>query len=97
MQVDNEILSSILEERNPEKAESDKLQPETEQVNYQQVAGFIDLRTTYSDGAHDLNFLIKLTKERGFDVLFINDHDRMAMEYGIFAFRNILRKREELS
>ena len=97
LQVDNEILSSILEERNPEKAESDKLQPETEQVNYQQVAGFIDLRTTYSDGAHDLNFLIKLAKERGFDVLFINDHDRMAMEYGIFPFRNILRKREELS
>ncbi|ODS31246.1 MAG: hypothetical protein SCARUB_03640 [Candidatus Scalindua rubra] len=63
--------------------------------DYQQVTGLIDLRTTYSDGAHDLNFLIRLAKERGFDVLFINDHDRMAMEYGIFPFRNIFRKREE--
>ncbi|MCR4343123.1 MAG: hypothetical protein NUV44_00020 [Candidatus Scalindua sp.] len=63
---------------------------------YQQVAGLIDLRTTYSDGAHDLNFLIDLAKKRGFEVLFINDHDRMVMEYGIFPFRNIIRKKVEL-
>ena len=63
---------------------------------YQQVAGLVDLRTTYSDGAHDLNFLIDLAKKRGVDVLFINDHDRMAMEYGIFPLRNIIRKKEEL-
>ncbi len=64
--------------------------------DYQQVAGLIDLRTTYSDGTHDLDFLVKLARERGFDVLFINDHDRMALEYGILPFRNIIRKREEL-
>jgi hypothetical protein len=64
--------------------------------DYQQVAGLIDLRTTYSDGAHDLNFLIDLAKKRGFEVLFINDHDRMTLEYGIFPLRNIIRKKEEL-
>ena len=64
--------------------------------DYQQVAGLIDLRTTYSDGAHDLNFLIDLAKKRGFEVLFINDHDRMTMEYGIFPLRNIIRKKEEM-
>ncbi|KHE92945.1 MAG: hypothetical protein SCABRO_01334 [Candidatus Scalindua brodae] len=64
--------------------------------SYQQVAGLIDLRTTYSDGAHDLDFLIALAKKRGFDLLFINDHDRMTMEYGIFPLKNIIRKREEL-
>ncbi len=95
-QVDTSLLSSILEEENTEEVKSNKLQLETEQVDYQQIAGLIDLRTTYSDGAHDLNFLIDLAKKRGFEVLFINDHDRMAMEYGIFPFRNILRKREEL-
>ncbi|MFQ5685363.1 MAG: hypothetical protein ACE5GV_01755 [Candidatus Scalindua sp.] len=63
--------------------------------DYQQVAGLIDLRTTYSDGAHDLDFLVKLAKKRGFDVLFINDHDRMTLEYGLFPFRNILRKKVE--
>ena len=64
--------------------------------DYQQVAGLIDLRTTYSDGAHDLDFLIDLAKKRGFEVLFINDHDRMTLEYGIFPLRNIIRKKEEL-
>ncbi len=65
--------------------------------DYKQAAGLIDLRTKYSDGAHDLNFLIGLAKERGFDAIFINNHDRVAMEYGVFPFRNIFRKREELS
>jgi hypothetical protein len=64
--------------------------------DYQQVTGLIDLRTTYSDGAHDLNFLIDLAKKRGFEVIFINDHDRMTMEYGIFPLRNIIRKKEEM-
>jgi hypothetical protein len=63
--------------------------------NYRQVAGLIDLRTTLSDGAHDLEFLIQLAKERGFKVLFVNDHDRMVMEYGLFPFRNIVKKRVE--
>ena len=63
---------------------------------YQQIAGLIDIRTTYGDGVHDLDFLIDLAKKRGFEVLFINDHDRMAMEYGVFPLRNIIRKREEL-
>ncbi len=64
--------------------------------DYQQVAGLIDLRTTYSDGSHDLNFLIDLAKKRGFEVLFINDHDRMTMEYGIFPLRSIIRRKEEM-
>ena len=64
---------------------------------YLQVVGLIDLRTTYSDGELDLESLVKLAKKRGFSVLFINDHDRLAMEYGLFPFRNILRKRVELN
>ena len=65
--------------------------------DYQQVAGLIDLRTTFSDGAYDLESLVQLAKKKGFDVLFINDHDRVAMEYGLLPFRNILKKRVELN
>ena len=65
-------------------------------ADYQQIAGLIDLRTTFSDGAHDLESLVRLAKKRGFNVLFINDHDRMVMEYGLPPFRHILRKRVEL-
>ena len=62
---------------------------------YIQVPGLIDVRTDFSDGAHTLEYLIKLAKKRGIDVLFINDHDRKVMEYGIRPFQNILKKRVE--
>jgi hypothetical protein len=62
---------------------------------YIQVPGLIDLRTDFSDGAHTLEYLIKLAKKRGIDVLFINDHDRKVLEYGIRPFQNILKKRVE--
>ncbi len=65
-------------------------------TDHQQVAGLIDLRTNFSDGAYDLESLVQLAKKKGFGVLVINDHDRLAMEYGLFPFRNILRKRVEL-
>jgi hypothetical protein len=65
--------------------------------DFLQVPGLIDLRTTYSDGELELESLVRLAKARGFDVLFINDHDRLAMEYGLFPLRNILKKRVELN
>jgi len=65
-------------------------------VPYQQVAGLIDLRSTFSDGAYDIETLVKMAKDRGFEALVINDHDRLVMEYGLSPLRNILRKRVEL-
>ena len=65
--------------------------------DYQQVAGLIDLRTNFSDGAYDLESLVQLAKTKGFGVLVVNDHDRLAMEYGLFQLRNVLRKRVELN
>jgi len=66
-------------------------------ADYQQVAGLIDTRTTYSDGAYDIETLVKMAKERGFEILVINDHDRMVMEYGLPPFRNIVKKKVELN
>ncbi len=62
---------------------------------YIQVPGLIDIRTDFSDGVHTLEYLIKLAKKRGIDVLFINDHDRKILEYGIRPFQAILKKRVE--
>ncbi|MFQ6083742.1 MAG: hypothetical protein ACE5WD_10320 [Candidatus Aminicenantia bacterium] len=62
---------------------------------YIQVPGLIDLRTNFSDGTHSLEYLIRLAKKRGFNVLFINDHDRIVLEYGIRPFQNILKKKVE--
>ena len=59
---------------------------------YRQVPGLIGLRTDFSDGAHSLEYLIELADKRGFQVLFINDHDRKVLEYGIRPFQNILKR-----
>ncbi len=63
---------------------------------YQHLPGLIDIRTSFSDGAYDLKTIAGIAKKRGFRAIIINDHDRMAMEYGIPPFRNIARKRIEL-
>ncbi len=66
-------------------------------TDYQQIVGLMDLRTTFSDGAYDMEQLVHLAKKKGFSVLFINDHDRVAMEYGLPPFRNLIRKKVELN
>jgi len=38
-----------------------------------------------------------MAKERGFSVVIINDHDRVAMEYGLPPLRNVVKKSEQRS
>jgi hypothetical protein len=63
--------------------------------DYIHVAALMDLRTQASDGVQSLEDLARMARKRGFDVLFINDHDRLALEYGIWPLRNILKKKVE--
>jgi hypothetical protein len=63
---------------------------------YQQVPGLIDLRTTFSDGSHGIEDLVRIARSKGFRLLFLNDHDHAALSYGIPPFRNILRYRKAL-
>jgi hypothetical protein len=63
---------------------------------YQQVSGLIDLRSDFSDGAYDIESLVSMAINRGFEVLIINDHDRMVMEYGFSPFRNLIKRKVEL-
>lgn len=64
-------------------------------AEYRQVAGLMDLRSTFSDGDYDVGTLARMARERGFEVVVVNDHDVMAMEYGLLPLRNVLKKREE--
>ncbi len=66
-------------------------------ADYQQVAGLIDLRSTNSDGAYDIESLARIAKNRGFEVIIINDHDRVAIEYGVPPFRNLIKRKVERS
>jgi len=62
---------------------------------YMAVTGLMDLRSTFSDGVHSIEELVKMARSRGFRVVFINDHDRIALSYGIPPFRRILRYKKE--
>ncbi|MBN2124720.1 MAG: hypothetical protein JW821_10530 [Deltaproteobacteria bacterium] len=63
--------------------------------SYEAVAGLIDTRSTFSDGAHSIEEIVQIAQSRGFRVLFINDHDRISLSYGLPPFRNLLRYRKE--
>ena len=62
---------------------------------YRAVPGLIDLRSTFSDGSHTIEDLVQLARSRGFKVIFINDHNRIALSYGIPPFRRLLRYKKE--
>lgn len=62
---------------------------------FEPVPALMDLRTTFSDGDFHPEALVQLALAKGFQVLCLNDHDRMVLEYGLPPFRNILKKRVE--
>jgi hypothetical protein len=67
----------------------------TQDKSYIEVAGLFDLRSTFSDGAHSIEELAEIAHSRGFKVLFINDHDTVAISYGVPPFRHIFRYKKE--
>jgi hypothetical protein len=62
---------------------------------YQAVPGLMDLRSTFSDGSHTIEDLVLLARSREFKVLFINDHNRITLSYGVPPFRSIIRYKKE--
>jgi len=64
-------------------------------AEYYAVPGVIDTRTTFSDGAYTPQELADLAMQKGLRVLVINDHDRVAMEYGLPPLRHISKYRIE--
>ena len=66
-------------------------------AGYSQMAGLVDLRSTFSDGDYSIGTLAKMAGDNGFGLVFINDHDREAMEYGLPPLRNVLGKRVEMN
>lgn len=64
-------------------------------AEYYAVPGVIDTRTTFSDGAYTPQELADLAMQKDLRILVINDHDRVAMEYGLPPLRHILKYRIE--
>ncbi|MFQ5582522.1 MAG: hypothetical protein ACE5F3_07865 [Mariprofundaceae bacterium] len=43
----------------------------------------IDVRSTHSDGAHDMDTLVEMAQERGIKVLAFTEHDRTGIRFGL--------------
>ena len=64
-------------------------------AEYMQLPGVIHVHSTFSSGRHSMDELVSMAEEKGLEVLILTDHDLVVMEYGIFPFRNLIKKREE--
>jgi hypothetical protein len=63
---------------------------------FRHLNGVIHLQTSFDGaGAHSLQELILMAKQKGIEVLIPTDHDLQVMTYGIAPFRNLIRRREE--
>lgn len=71
--------------------------PRTPALEYHAYPALIDLRTTFSDGTYNPETLLRMARQKGFAVVCLNDHDRLALEYGLPPFRNWLKYRKELN
>jgi hypothetical protein len=60
-----------------------------------QVSGVVSVHTTFSSGDYSLEEVVKIAKKKGIEVIITTDHDLVAMEYGVFPLRNIIKKRVE--
>ena len=83
------LLSISIPIAQPARAEPNPANP------FMVVTGLADLRSTFSDGTHSIEEIVQMAEARGFRVVFINDHDRIALSYGIPPFRRILRYKKE--
>jgi hypothetical protein len=61
---------------------------------YTPYPGVIHLHSRFSSGDHSIEELAQMARERGLKYLVITDHDLAVMEYGLFPFRNLLKRRE---
>ena len=62
---------------------------------YIQLPGVMHVHSTFSSGRYSIGELVSRAEEKGIEILILTDHDQVVMEYGIFPFRSLIKKREE--
>jgi hypothetical protein len=55
----------------------------------------IDVRSTHSDGAHDISTLVRLAEKRYLDVLSLNEHDRFTIRLGLEPIPQLIHYSQE--
>jgi hypothetical protein len=62
---------------------------------YMQLSGVIHVHSTFSSGKYSIGELVSRAENKNLEVLIITDHDQVVMQYGLFPFRNLIKRREE--
>ena len=60
-----------------------------------QLDGVADVKTRFSRGCSTLQEVAELARVRGIDTVIFGDQARDALEYGLFPFERVIRKRYE--
>lgn len=63
--------------------------------DYLQIPGVVHVHSTFSSGDHSLEQLVQKAADKNIGAIIVTDHDLVAMEYGLFPLRNIIKRREE--
>ena len=64
-------------------------------AEYMQLSGVIHVHSTFSSGKYSIGELASRAENKNLEVLILTDHDQVVMEYGLFPFRNLIKRREE--
>ncbi len=64
-------------------------------TEYMQLSGVIHVHSTFSSGKYSIEELVSRAENKNLEVLIVTDHDQVVMEYGLFPFRNLIKRREE--
>ena len=62
---------------------------------YMQLSGVIHVHSTFSSGKYSIGELVSRAEGKGLEVLLVTDTYQAVMQYGLFPFHNLIKKREE--
>lgn len=62
---------------------------------YFQLPGVIHVHSTFSSGRYSPEDLVARAAEKQLSVIILTDHDQVVMEYGLFPFRHLIKRRVE--
>ena len=64
-------------------------------VEYIQLPGVIHVHSTFSSGKYSIGELVSRAENKDLEVLILTDNDQVVMEYGLFPFRNLIKRKEQ--
>ena len=64
-------------------------------IEAKEYIGVINITTNVSDGRYSIEEIVERAKKKGISIIMLSDHFLLKVEYGIFPFRNLIKKKFE--